>query len=219
MVGIAELMNFPGVLAADPAVLAKAELGLQRGVPIDGHAPGVTGKDLCAYVAAGIESDHETTRAEEAEEKLRLGLWLMVREGSTEHNLAELLPVVRRLRARRALFVTDDRAPNDLLHQGHLDHAVRLAIAEGLDPVSAIAMATINPAERFGLQAARRDRAGLPRRSDRRRRSPGSPGEARVQGRPRRGPRRRRRPSARRRSTTRRRSTPSTSGRSTSAAW
>ena len=152
VVGIAELMNFPGVLAADPAVLAKAELGLRRGVPIDGHAPGVTGKDLCAYVAAGIESDHETTRAEEAEEKLRLGLWLMVREGSTEHNLKELLPVVRRLDARRALFVTDDRAPNDLLHQGHLDHAVRLAIAEGLDPVSAIAMATINPAERFGLK-------------------------------------------------------------------
>src|SRR3954471_20281525 len=152
VVGIAELMNFPGVLAADPAVLAKAELGLRRGVPIDGHAPGVTGKDLCAYATAGIESDHETTRAEEAEEKLRLGLWLMVREGSTEHNLRELLPVVRRLRARRALFVTDDRAPNDLRDEGHLDHAVRLAIAEGLDPVSAIAMATINPAERFGLK-------------------------------------------------------------------
>jgi adenine deaminase len=152
VVGIAELMNFPGVLAADPAVLAKAELGLARGVPIDGHAPGVTGKDLCAYAAAGIESDHETTRAEEAEEKLRLGLWLMVREGSTEHNLRELLPVVRRLRARRALFVTDDRAPNDLRDQGHLDHAVRLAISEGLDPVWAIAMATINPAERFGLK-------------------------------------------------------------------
>ncbi len=152
VVGIAELMNFPGVLAADPNVLAKAELGIRRGVPIDGHAPGVTGKDLCAYVAAGIESDHETTRAEEAEEKLRLGMWLMVREGSTEHNLKELLPVVRRLRARRALFVTDDRAPNDLRDQGHLDHAVRLAIVEGLDPVSAIAMATINPAERFGLK-------------------------------------------------------------------
>jgi len=152
VVGIAELMNFPGVLNADPAVLAKAELGLRRGVPIDGHAPGVTGMDLCAYAAAGIESDHETTRAEEAEEKLRLGLWLMVREGSTEHNLRELLPVVRRLRARRALFVTDDRAPNDLRDDGHLDHAVRLAISEGLDPVSAIAMATINPAERFGLK-------------------------------------------------------------------
>ncbi|MCC7369353.1 MAG: adenine deaminase [Chloroflexi bacterium] len=151
VVGIAELMNFPGVLAGDPAVLAKAELGQRRGVPIDGHAPGVTGKDLCAYLTAGIESDHETTRAEEAEEKLRQGLWLMVREGSTEHNLHELLPVVRRLRARRALFVTDDRAPNDLLHQGHLDHAVRLAIAEGMDPVGAIAMATINAAERFRL--------------------------------------------------------------------
>lgn len=152
VVGIAELMNFPGVLAGDPSVLAKAELGQRRGVPIDGHAPGVTGKDLCAYVAAGVESDHETTRAEEAEEKLRLGLWLMVREGSTEHNLRELLPVVRRLRARRALFVTDDRAPNDLRDQGHLDHAVRLAISEGMDPVEAIAMASINAAERFQLR-------------------------------------------------------------------
>lgn len=152
VVGIAELMNFPGVLNVDPGVLAKIELGLARGVPIDGHAPGVTGKDLCAYIAAGIESDHETTRAEEAEEKLRLGLWLMVREGSTEHNLRELLPVVRRLRARRALFVTDDRAPNDLRDEGHLDHAVRLAISEGLDPILAIAMATINPAERFRLR-------------------------------------------------------------------
>jgi adenine deaminase len=152
VVGIAELMNFPGVLNADPDVLAKAELGLRRGVPIDGHAPRVSGKDLCAYAAAGIESDHETTLAEEAEEKLRLGLWLMVREGSTEKNLKELLPVVRRLRARRAMFVTDDRAPNDLRDEGHLDHAVRLAISEGLDPVWAIAMATINPAERFGLK-------------------------------------------------------------------
>src|SRR3954453_16834081 len=152
VVGIAELMNFPGVLNADPAVLAKAELGLRRGVPIDGHAPGVSGKDLCAYAAAGIESDHETTRAEEAEEKLRLGLWRMVRQGSTEHNLPELLPVVRRLRARRALFVTDDRAPNDLRDEGHLDHAVRLAISEGMDPIEAIAMATINPAERFKLR-------------------------------------------------------------------
>jgi adenine deaminase len=152
VVGIAEVMNFPGVLNVDPGVLAKVELGLARGVPIDGHAPGVTGKDLCAYIAAGIESDHETTRAAEAEEKLRLGLWLMVREGSTEHNLRELLPVVRRLRARRALLVTDDRAPNDLRDQGHLDHAVRLAISEGLDAISAIAMATISPAERFRLR-------------------------------------------------------------------
>lgn len=152
VVGIAELMNFPGVLAADPDVLAKAELGLRRGVPIDGHAPHVAGKDLCAYLAAGIESDHETTYAEEAEEKLRLGMWLMVREGSSAHNLKALLPVVRRLRARRALLVTDDRAPNDLRDEGHLDHAVRLAISEGMEPVQAIAMATINAAERFRLQ-------------------------------------------------------------------
>jgi adenine deaminase len=150
VVGIAEMMNFPGVLGADPDVLAKIELGQHRGVPIDGHAPRVRGKDLCGYLAAGIESDHETTLAEEAEEKLRLGMWLMVRQGSTEHNLGDLLPVVERFRARRAMLVTDDRHPADLRDEGHLDHALRLAIRQGLDPVWAVAMATINPAERFG---------------------------------------------------------------------
>jgi len=152
VVGIAEVMNFPGLLDTAPDVLAKIELGQRRRVPIDGHAPGVSGKDLCAYVAAGIESDHETTRAEEAEEKLRLGMWLMVRQGSTEQNLAELLPVVQRHRARRAMLVTDDRTPSDLLRQGHLDHALRLALAQGLDPFWAVAMASLNPAERFGLK-------------------------------------------------------------------
>jgi adenine deaminase len=152
VVGIAEVMNFPGLLAADPGVLAKVELGLRDGRPVDGHAPGLRGKDLCAYVAAGIESDHETTLAEEAEEKLRLGMWLMVREGSTEHNLAELLPVLKRLRARRAMLVTDDRTPTDLRDEGHLDHALRLAIAHGLDPVWAVALASLNAAERFRLR-------------------------------------------------------------------
>jgi adenine deaminase len=152
VVGIAEVMDFPSVLDAAPDVLAKVELGHRRQVPIDGHAPGVSGRDLCAYVAAGIESDHETTRAEEAEEKLRLGMWLMVREGSTEHNLADVLPVVQRHRARRALLVTDDRTPTDLRDEGHLDHALREAIALGLDPFTAIAMASLNAAERFGLR-------------------------------------------------------------------
>jgi len=151
VVGVAEVMNFPGLLEGAPDVLAKVELGHARRVPIDGHAPGLSGRDLCAYVAAGIESDHETTRAEEAEEKLRLGMWLMVRQGSTEHNLAELLPVVQRHRARRALLVTDDRTPTDLRDEGHVDHALRLAIAHGLDPFSAIAMASLNAAERFQL--------------------------------------------------------------------
>jgi adenine deaminase len=152
VVGIAEVMNFPGVLETVDDVIAKIELGHARKVPIDGHAPGVTGKDLCAYVAAGIESDHETTRAEEAEEKLRLGMWLMVRQGSTEHNLAELLPVVQKHRARRAMLVTDDRTPSDLRDEGHVDHALRMAIALGLDPFWAVAMASLNPAERFSLR-------------------------------------------------------------------
>lgn len=152
VLGVAEVMNFPGLLGGDPEVLAKVEMGQRRNVPIDGHAPGLAGRDLCGYLAAGIESDHETTRAEEAEEKLRLGMWLMVREGSTEHNLHDLLPVVQRLRARRALLVTDDRTPTDLRDQGHLDHALRLAIRAGLDPVWATALCSLNPAERFGLK-------------------------------------------------------------------
>jgi len=152
VIGIAEVMNFPGVLNADPDVLAKVDLGQRLNVPIDGHAPRVRGKDLCGYLAAGIESDHETTRADEAEDKLRLGMWLMVRQGSTEHNLADLLPVVQRFRARRAMLVTDDRTPTDLRDEGHVDHALRQAIAQGLDPVWAVAMATLNPAERFGLR-------------------------------------------------------------------
>jgi adenine deaminase len=152
VVGVAEMMNFPGVLGADESVLAKLELGRRRNVPIDGHAPGVVGRDLCAYITAGVESDHETTRAEEAEQKLRLGMWLMVREGSTEQNLDELLPIVRRLGARRAMLVTDDRTATDLRDQGHLDHALRRAIASGLPVPTAAAMASLNAAERFGIK-------------------------------------------------------------------
>src|SRR5437763_6986233 len=152
VIGIAEVVNFPGLLATDPSVLAKVELGLQAGLPVDGHAPGLRGKDLCGYLAAGVDSDHETTLAEEAEEKLRLGMWLMVREGSTEHNLDDLLPVLQRLRPRRAMLVTDDRTPTDLRDEGHLDHALRLAIAQGLDPVWAVALCSLNPAERFRLR-------------------------------------------------------------------
>lgn len=152
VVGIAEMMNFPGVLSGEISVLSKIELGQRLKVPIDGHCPGLSGKDLNAYFAAGIESDHEATRPEEAEEKLRLGAWLMLREGSIEHNLEDLLPVVIRLRARRVMFASDDRTAPDLRDEGHVDHAIRLAIRRDLDPIWAIAMATINPAERFGLR-------------------------------------------------------------------
>lgn len=150
ILGLGEMMNFPGVLAAEPEILSKIEASYGR--PIDGHAPGLTGKDLCAYAAARITSDHECTTPDEAREKLRLGMHVMIREGSATRNLLDLLPVVTPENLRRCMLVTDDRHPEDLLHEGHLDHAIRKAIAAGLDPVSAIRMATINTAEYFGLR-------------------------------------------------------------------
>ncbi|HPL28843.1 MAG TPA: amidohydrolase family protein, partial [Anaerolineae bacterium] len=150
VIGLGEMMNYPGVLFCDPAVLAKIDAA--GGRPIDGHAPGLAGKDLCAYTVAGVASDHECTTLEEAREKLRQGLHIMIREGSTARNLRDLLPLVTPENARRCMFVTDDRHPSDLLHEGHIDYLLRRAIAQGLDPITAIQMATINPAEYFGLR-------------------------------------------------------------------
>lgn len=151
VLGLAEMMNFPGVLFCAPDVLAKLKMARARGVPIDGHSPGLTGRDLQAYVAAGIRSDHECTQLEEAREKLRAGMYLLIREGTTEHNLVELLPVVTPENARRCLFVSDDRHPDDLMDKGHMDYSIRLAVREGLNPVTAIQMVTLNAAERFRL--------------------------------------------------------------------
>ncbi|MBI2860390.1 MAG: adenine deaminase [Chloroflexi bacterium] len=148
--GLGEMMNFPGVLAGDPAVLAK--IALARGRIIDGHAPGLTGKDLAAYIAAGIQSDHESMTAAEGEEKLRQGMFLMIREGSSEKNLDALLPLVNDSNFSRCLFVVDDRSCADLLRDGDIDAVVRKAITRGLEPVRAIQMATINPARYFGLE-------------------------------------------------------------------
>ncbi len=151
VLGLAEMMNFPGVLFGVPDVLAKLEAARARGVPIDGHSPGLTGRDLQAYVAAGVGSDHECTRLEEAREKLRAGMYLMIREGSTARNLAELLPAVTPENARRCLLVSDDRHPDDLMARGHMDYSIRLAVRQGLNPVTAIQMVTLNAAERFRL--------------------------------------------------------------------
>ncbi|NIA08761.1 MAG: adenine deaminase [Nitrospiraceae bacterium] len=151
VLGLAEMMNFPGVLYRVPEVLAKLEIAGQRGLIIDGHAPGLTGHDLQAYIAAGIDSDHECTKAEEALEKLRAGMYLFIREGSTEKNLATLLPVVTKDNARRCLLVSDDRHPADLMDLGHMDYSVRLAVERGLNPITAIQMVTLNAAERFRL--------------------------------------------------------------------
>jgi len=145
--GLGEVMNFPGVIGGDKAVLKK--IGLARGKIIDGHAPGLSGKALSAYIAAGIYSDHESVSLNEAKEKLKRGMWLMLREGSSEKNLEALLPLVTDKTFQRCMFVVDDRSCLDLLKDGDIDGVVRKAIRLGLDPVRAIQLATINPAEYF----------------------------------------------------------------------
>jgi adenine deaminase len=148
-IGLGEVMNFPGVLGASEDVLSK--INMAKGKIVDGHAPGVTGKNLSAYIAAGIRSDHESVSLDEAREKLRQGMFVMIREGSSEKNLDALLPLVTDKTYKRCLFVVDDRSCVDLLRDGDIDAVVRKAIRRGLDPVRAIQMATINTAEYFGL--------------------------------------------------------------------
>jgi len=152
VLGLAEMMNYPGVLRKDPEVFRKIQAAQKMGKAIDGHAPLLSGKELNAYVASGNESDHECTRKEEAEEKIRLGMWLMIRQGSAAKNLQDLLPVVTPQNKNRCLFVLDDLEARDLIGKGEIDHLLRQAIGRGLDPVTAVQMATLNPCERFGLK-------------------------------------------------------------------
>ncbi|MBN1428285.1 MAG: adenine deaminase [Anaerolineae bacterium] len=149
VLGLGEVMNYPGVIASDDGVLSKLESF--ENMVIDGHCPGLTGKALNAYAAAGIGSDHECTTVEEAREKLRLGMQIFLREATNAHNLLDLLPVVTPENSRHICFCTDDRQPADLLDQGSVDYMVRQAIEHGIDPVRAIQMATINTAEYFRL--------------------------------------------------------------------
>lgn len=148
--GLAEMMNYPGVLFQDPQVMDK--LAAAEGLPIDGHAPGLSGFDLNAYILAGPGSDHEACHLEEALEKLRKGMHVMIREGSSEKNLFDLLPLVNDFNSQNCSLVTDDRHCDDLLREGHLDHTIRLAVARGLAPLRAIQMASINTARYFGLR-------------------------------------------------------------------
>ncbi|MGH2628229.1 MAG: amidohydrolase family protein, partial [Anaerolineales bacterium] len=150
VLGLAELMDYPGLLAGDAEVLAK--LRAANGRPVDGHAPGISGLDLNAYVAAGIGSDHESTTPTEAREKLARGMVVMIREASAARNLRDLLPLVTPQNARRFLFVTDDRTPLHLLAEGSIDSMVRAAIAWGLDPLLALQMGSLNAADYFGLR-------------------------------------------------------------------
>jgi adenine deaminase len=148
-IGLAEMMNFPGVIFRDPEVLKKIEMA--KGKRIDGHAPMLSGKGLYAYLTAGIRSDHECTSPKEAKEKLKNGMRIMIREGTTARNLRSLIPLVHPKNSRRFFFVTDDRHPKELLEEGHIDSMVRQAVRWGLDPILAIQMATLNAAEYFRL--------------------------------------------------------------------
>jgi adenine deaminase len=147
VLGLAEMMNVPGVLNGDPGIGEKLALSPIR----DGHAPLLTGKDLNAYVLAGLQSDHECTALLEAREKLEQGMYIFIREGSTERNIAALIPLVSPATVSRCCFATDDCHADLLMESGHIDRCIRQAIECGLSPELAIRMATLSPAERFGL--------------------------------------------------------------------
>lgn len=150
VLGLGELMDYPGVLRQDKQVLAKIKLA--EGMVIDGHAPELTGHQLTAYIAAGIGSDHECVTPNEAMERLSQGMYIMLREGSAAKNLLNLLPIINCHTARRCMFATDDRHPGDLIALGHINHMVRMSVEAGIDMATVLQMATINPATYFGLK-------------------------------------------------------------------
>jgi adenine deaminase len=148
--GVAEVMNFPGVIAGDPEMLARiAAAGHRR---VDGHSPGVAGRSLDAYLAAGAESDHETTRLEDAHERRQKGMWLFIRQGSASQNLDALIPDVVEYGPELAAFCTDDREPDMILRRGHINDCARLAVAAGVSEIDALLLASTNPARYHGFQ-------------------------------------------------------------------
>jgi adenine deaminase len=149
VLGLAEMMNFPGVVAGDPDELAK--LALDGAAHVDGHAPGLLGRELQAYAAAGIYSDHEALTVEEGRERLRAGMWLLIREASMARNLEALLPLVHELGPGRMAFCTDDRDPEHIADEGHINAMVRAAVAAGVPPEDALLLASLHPAQWHGL--------------------------------------------------------------------
>jgi len=150
VVGLGEVMNYPGVIASDEDLMDK--ISISESKRVEGHAPGLSGKDLAGYVSAGITSDHESTTLKEARDKLRMGMHVMIREGSAAKNLKDLIRLVNHKNKHRFMLVTDDHNPKDILETGHIDGVVRKAIKYGLDPMIAIQLATLNPAEYFSLK-------------------------------------------------------------------
>jgi len=150
VLGLGEVMDFPALTGGDEEMLKKLELFKDR--PIDGHSPGLTGNALSAYAAAGVRTDHECSRVEEMKERLRLGMYVHIREGSAARNLEALLEGVTLRNSSRCTFCTDDKHPHELLEEGHIDSIIRKAVKGGLDAIDAIRMATINPALCYGLK-------------------------------------------------------------------
>jgi adenine deaminase len=150
IMGLGEVMNYLGVIKKDRSILEKIKVCSR--MIIDGHAPGLKDEELCAYALAGILSDHEVTSIDEARERLSLGMWIMIREGSTAKNLSELAEVISKGCPERSMLVTDDRHAGDIVREGHMDYCLRRAVEEGLDPVDAVKMVTLKPADYFGLK-------------------------------------------------------------------
>lgn len=151
VLGLGELMDFPSVITCEKNIINKIVLAKNAHKMMDGHAPGISGKELNAYILPGVRTEHECSTAEEAAERLRLGMFIMLREGSAARNVVGLLPAVNAATLSRCLFCTDDRHPEDILHYGHIDNNIRVAIQNGFDPVKAIQMATINAARCYNL--------------------------------------------------------------------
>src|SRR5687767_8013817 len=149
VIGLAEMMNYPGVISGDPGELEKLALEASH---VDGHAPGVLGKELQAYAAAGIRSDHELSTIEEGNERLRAGMWVLVREATAARNLEALLPLVEEFGPGRLAFCTDDREPEHIVEEGHMNSIVRAAVEQGVAVEDALVMASFNPALWHGLQ-------------------------------------------------------------------
>ncbi|MFS0924975.1 adenine deaminase [Enterococcus durans] len=151
VLGLAEVMNYQAVATNEATIIDKLRLMKNKNKKIDGHAAGIHGDDLNVYLAAGIRTDHEATTAEEARERLALGMYLMIREGTVAKDLHALYPAITPENSRRCLFVTDDKLIDDLVSEGSIDHIIRQVIQLGMDPLQAIQMATLNAAECFGL--------------------------------------------------------------------
>jgi adenine deaminase len=152
VLGLGEVMNYPGVLAGDPGLLDKISLFWEAGKAVDGHAPGVAGKDLSAYALTGIRSDHEATTPEEALEKIGKGMWIMARMGSGSRDLEALIPAMTPDARRRMMLCTDDRHPNDIHEEGHIDAAIRALVAGGVPWLDALRMASYNAAQYYGMR-------------------------------------------------------------------